>query len=261
MGTTFDRTLDIIEDAFRRLEQQVPPPKAVSFKDGLVFRYHEKSIQQALIQKLARMISGVYAARSLLDHGFVQEQGVIQRTLDELNEDIDFLVAALTNEITDLHKKYLESFYEEEFDRHTGRAASTKKRHMVPRKKIQAYIIRILGAELNPSLAIENLKIISKVYSGYVHAASPHIMDMYGGKPPKFHIAGMVGSPHIYWHRKDFKNYVYRGLLSVMFVAMAFGDTPLIGSLLSHRDKFEQDNPDIFPDGLSFIGAPINPAK
>jgi hypothetical protein len=39
-----------------------------------LFRYADQSIEQALIQKLARYISGVHAIDVLLLNGFVQEQ-------------------------------------------------------------------------------------------------------------------------------------------------------------------------------------------
>ena len=41
-------------------------------------------------------------------------------------------------------------------------------------------------------------------YSGYVHAASPHIMEMYGGNPARFHVRGMHGTPRQDEHRDDF---------------------------------------------------------
>ena len=31
---------------------------------------------------------------------------------------------------------------------------------------------------------------LTKAYSGFIHAASPHIMDMCGGVPPRFDING-----------------------------------------------------------------------
>ena len=52
-----------------------------------------------LIQKLARVITGLRGAAALLDQGLVQEQGVIERTLDEIGEDIAFLAPlAITND-------------------------------------------------------------------------------------------------------------------------------------------------------------------
>jgi hypothetical protein len=68
----------------------VPPPKQRPWKNGFVFRYTEKTIQQAIIQKLARTISGLYAIDLLLDRGLFQEQGMVQRVLDEIEEDIVF---------------------------------------------------------------------------------------------------------------------------------------------------------------------------
>jgi hypothetical protein len=153
--------------AFRRLETQVPPPQAVPWRGGVVFRYVEKTVQQALIQKLARVISGLHAVDVLLYNGFVQEQGVLHRTLDELQEDITFLGAAVTNDmVTDLHKKYLEAFYAEEFDNPDSAIDSSQKRNYPPRRKIRAYIIRVLGKGLNPSKILDAGETISKAYSG-----------------------------------------------------------------------------------------------
>jgi hypothetical protein len=62
----FVQTLELLEKAFRRLETQVPPPKRKPWKDGFVFRYAEQTIQQAIVQKLARTISGLHAVDTLL---------------------------------------------------------------------------------------------------------------------------------------------------------------------------------------------------
>jgi hypothetical protein len=99
---------------------------------------------------------------------YVQEVGGIQRTLDEFGEDILFLSAALTNDsVTPLDQRYLDSFYEEEFDAITGKQLHRRKRDMVPREKIVAYITRVLGGTtVNPSIAIDNAHHINKVYSG-----------------------------------------------------------------------------------------------
>lgn len=231
--------LRVMESAFRRLEGQVPPPTQVSYKDSFQFRYEDELIEQALIQKLARQISGLYAIDILLLNGLVQEQAVIQRTLDEIGEDINFLTLALTNhEVTPLHGQYLEAFWKEEFDAETA-AESTQKRNYPPRRKIVAYN-SCHGGLSDPSTANEVSRTISKTYSGYVHASSPQIMDMCGGNPPRFHLQGMQGTPRILEHAEDAWNYYYRGLLSVTFVAKAFGDEPLVDHLYEYISKFEE---------------------
>jgi len=82
--SVFTATLEILEGAFRRLESQVPAPRQKPWQDGFVFRYAERTIHQAIVQKLARTISGLHAINTLLDRGLFQEQGMIQRALDEL---------------------------------------------------------------------------------------------------------------------------------------------------------------------------------
>jgi hypothetical protein len=243
MRLLFRQTLKIMVDAFRRLESHVAPPQPVPWKDGFVFRYVEKTIQQALIQKLARVISGLHAVDVLLLSGLVQEQGVLNRTLDELNEDIAFLAAALTNDtVTDLHKQYLEAFYAEEFDNPDSPIDSTQKRNYPPRKKIRAYIMRVLGEGVNRSKTLDAGETLSKAYSGYVHAASPQIMDMCGGEPPRFHLMGMNGTPRIAEHVEEAWNYFYRGLVTLTLVAKALGDGDLVNHLYKRIDGFEKSS-------------------
>ena len=240
MDELFQHTLNVLESAFRTLERQVPKPIKILLSDSFVFRYKEQTMHQALIQKLVRVVSGLHAAKCLLERGFVQEQGILQRMLDECGEDILFLVYGLTNDkITELHKKYLSFFYEEEFDIPESPIKSSQKRGMIPRKKIRAYIARIEGSNLSPSNGVELSRTISKAYSGYVHGASPHIMEMYDGILPGFHISGMLGTPRIKVSRKDLWSHYYRGILSFILVAKAFGDEELLKSLSNYKDEFE----------------------
>jgi hypothetical protein len=71
----FAPTLQALEDAFRQLETKVPPPIRKPWRDSFVFRYAEQTIHQAIVQKLARMISGLYAIQVLMERGLFQEQG------------------------------------------------------------------------------------------------------------------------------------------------------------------------------------------
>ena len=154
-----------------------------------------------MIQKLARVQSSVRAARLLLSNGFVQEQAILQRTIDETNEDIMFLVYAVINDtITDLHKRFLEAFWEEEIDKSGTTMSSKQNRPMIPRKKLRAYLANIEGVDLNSVTSQGVARTISKVYSGFAHGASPHIMDMYGGNSPHFHTNGMLGTPRMEEH-------------------------------------------------------------
>jgi hypothetical protein len=209
MTENFQLILDLMDRAFRDFENAIPKPVLTKMSFGMTYRFREKDIYQAIIQKLARAQSALRAAFVLLNNGFVQEQAILHRVLDETNEDILFLIYAITNDdITDLHKRFLDAFWEEEIDESGSMIDSKQKRPMIPRKKIRAYIANVEGVELNQSHEIELYRTISKTYSGFVHGASPQIMDMYGGNPPRFHTNGMLDTPRMEEHADDLLNYI-----------------------------------------------------
>lgn len=229
----FLTVLKELEEAFRRLEPQVPPPVRRAHRDGFVLRYNEQSPQQALLLKFARQISGLHAIDLLLASGFVQEQCVIQRTLDDIEEDILFLTLGLsTGDWTEHHKKYLEYFWME--DPRDG--SST--RGSIPRDKIRAFINRASGLD-DPSSANANGRAIYKAYSGYVHAAAENAIDMCVGEPPRYLLSGMRESPLFQDHADDAWNYFYRGQVSATVMAKAFGDDALWAERYASLKGFE----------------------
>lgn len=243
MHSDIDQMFDLMDRTFRDFENSMPSkPQLVKVSFGVVFRFKEKDIYQAMLQKLARVQSSVRAARLLLLNGFVQEQAILHRTIDETNEDIMFLVYAVTNDtITDLHKRFLEAFWEEEIDESGTMLASKQNRPMIPRKKIRAYLAKIEGVDLDSSTRQEVARTISKAYSGFVHGASPHIMDMYGGSPPHFHTNGMLGTERMEEHSDDLWNYAYRSYISHVAVAKALGAKQHVEILSRHLLRFEKN--------------------
>jgi len=241
MDGLYNQTLHHLDKAFKRLEAMVPPPQKVSQADSFVFRYVQRTIQQAMILKLARNVSGLHAARILLDNGFLQEQGAVHRMLDEFHQDIMFLAfAVLRNNLTPLHQEYLDTFYlEEEFD-----GPFTEGRPMVPRRKIRAYLTRVEQelTGVDPGTGVELTRTIHRAMSGFVHGASIHIMEMYGGNPPRFHLHGMIGSPRQEEQRRDLYNPFFRAIISFGIVAKAFGDDELARSLHEYLLEFDRQS-------------------
>jgi hypothetical protein len=240
MKKLFYETMPVLEKAFHILESGLEKPDYIKHGDGCVFRYKSQSIEAAIIQKLARVISGLNASLALLENGFTQEMGALFRMLDEFNEDIIFISQPLrTGELTELHQKYLVSFYQEEFD-DVDPFLSEQRRPTIKRNKIQAAISKMPENELNPSDSQELSRTIHQAYSGYVHGASVHILEMYGGNPPRYHLSGMLGTPRIDEFTNDLWNYVYRGLLSVMMASLSLGNKELTGQLFEFRKYFEE---------------------
>jgi hypothetical protein len=164
----YQQVSDYLEECFHYMEKHTPSPDIVEISGNKCLRYTEQLIETAIIQKLARYLSSLNAARLLLDNGYTQEVGVMFRTLDEIGEDIIFLCIPKTEgEFTEIHKRYLEYFYREEFDNPDNAFLSTQNRPTIPRKKIHAVIANIGKENLNPSDNQQNHRTLSQAYSGY----------------------------------------------------------------------------------------------
>ena len=219
-------SLSEMEAALAELLSIVPPARQVPFADSFVFRHTEKRTDQAIVQKLSRIPSGLRAATALCNLGYFQEQGALQRVVDEIGEDVLFLsIALIYPPASELHERYLEAFFAEEFDAQTGKPLD-EPRPMIPRKKIRAAIAQSPVSGGNPSGHIDASRVVFHAYSGFVHGASPHIMDSFGGDPPRFFTRGMLGTPREQEFREDIVNYYYRGLSAFVMGARAVGHEP-----------------------------------
>jgi hypothetical protein len=144
----------------------------------------------------------------------------------------------INGELTQRHQEYLRYFYAEDFDDPSDAMASHKSRGMVERKKIRAYVSRELWGK-DSSAASAAGKVIAKAYSGFVHAASPHIMDMYGGAPPRFDVKGEFVSFRREEHADDALNYFLRALHIIGVAAKALGDEELCSEMRAEAAKLE----------------------
>lgn len=239
MDQLYDSALKLMGQAFTVLSKKVGKPEVQAMGDGYVYRYKDKSIYQAIVQKLARVVTSLQAIRLLNRAGFLQEQAALQRTLDEFEEDIAFLCFAIIfRDFTPLHEEYLAVFYEEEFDVPESALESTQKRPMISRKKIRAFVSKDRGTGYGQSTTIEALRTVNKTYSGYVHGASSHIMEMYYGNPPGFHLSGAIESPFYADHADDLLNYYYRSILSFAFAAKSFDEETLFACVRNFATEF-----------------------
>ncbi|MCU7853421.1 MAG: hypothetical protein KZQ80_14555 [Candidatus Thiodiazotropha sp. (ex Monitilora ramsayi)] len=239
MSELYDEALRMMLDSFNRLAEKLDLPEKIAINGGYTYRYKSKSIYVAMVLKLARVITGLQAIFHLNRLGLVQEQAAIQRIEDELTEDITFLsLSIIFNDSTEMHDRYLSAFFEEEFEGGKTAIESEQKRPMIPRKKIHAYINKDRGTGGDQGTGKEVSRTISKTYSGYVHAASPHIMELYYGSPPKFNLSGAWQSPLYEDHIDDMLNYFYRGILAFAFTAKAFGDDKLFSNIFSYSKEF-----------------------
>jgi len=134
----------ILEQAVIKLElcaqalgDNFPQPSLIDY-GGLPFFRHKGNEYDDLLAsylKCIRMVSSLKASLVLLKKGFVQEVYVLCRCIDEFFEDILFLSTPLNEGSPSKdQRRFIEEFYQEEFDHPKNPLASTQKRDRVPRK-------------------------------------------------------------------------------------------------------------------------------
>lgn len=242
MKEVFFATFDNLALALNRLSKAVPPPKLIEVTKGYPgWRYLEKTPKQAIVVKLARLLSALHAAKVLLDAGLVLDVGAIKRVIDETVEDVIFVARVLADKtLPAQHERFLKEFWQEEFEDSPNDELRNLERDRVPRKKIRAFNASLPGSNLDPETRQKVDSVISKTYSGYIHGAAVHTMEIYGGKDPKFHVSGMKNTSPWIAQSNDMPNYFYRAVCAFGIVAGSFEDQELLDEILKFRDKLEQ---------------------
>nr|WP_294847891.1 hypothetical protein [uncultured Sphingomonas sp.] len=201
--------LALAEHNFSKIENAIAPARVVPWEGTYNWRFTEQSVDQLLIQKLARQISGVKAADILLLSGRLQEIGVLYRMMDEICDDILFIVlGVVTGKWGDVHDSYVSYFWSE-----TGDVGPPYRR-----KAIRAFINRALDQE-NPSDADKNDRLLHSTFSDFVHARSHPIMGMVSGPPPRFDLSPIFDDVAVGQFAKQQPFYAYRCLMSAATVA------------------------------------------
>jgi len=163
------------------------------------FRYENPDVRHFCLLKAVRSVSALNAAICLAREGYIQEIYVLIRTIAEFTTHIEFVLDP--NE-TEKHKeeakRYVASFFADTL-RERGAA-------IVKAQIPQGFVHQSLGQTLDKMAeargelegrtpAATLYSGVYRTYSSYVHGKYPEIMDLYGGRPGRFHLDGMSGTP------------------------------------------------------------------
>jgi hypothetical protein len=236
------KTIESLEKLLQSLLLLIESP--VSIPDPIFpkFRFRENTEIQAVLLKTVRIVSALHASLTLLREGFVQELMVLLRTIDDFFLEIIFLLGDFKSARTPQQEEFLRDFFQEEFDDPLSPLLSKQKRKPTSRRKIFASLAQLVGKPpANPSDLQEVFRTLHQTHSGYVHGAYPHIMELYGGNPPRFHIGGMKNTPRIQSSEKYLKHYIYRGIQAVGLAAMAVRSRDVYDAVIKLRSSFEAD--------------------
>ena len=181
-------SVDAVEQEVLRLQSRFPPPTFVNLPGNIpAFRHDARECSDLLMSylKCVRCVSMLRAGIVLMKNGFYQEVGILCRCLSESFEDVLFLAAPLGEDKkpSNAQIQLTEEFFQEEFADPSKPVASQQKRQRVPRDQVLAGIARINGGALNPSDAKLIARLLHMGFSGYVHGAYPHTMELFEAKP------------------------------------------------------------------------------
>jgi len=240
---------DYLAQALQQLEQiYAQMDKATGnllFRDvGPYRQFRHETLTESLVCYLKgiKTISTLNACIVLLRQGYAQEVGALCRMADDFCNEIFFLLTPQGDggSFSNDQIRFLENFFQEEFDKPADPLRSMQKRDPVPVKKIHATFGKLAAGELNPSDAQELLRTTHQAFSGYVHGAYPHIMEMCGGSPPYFHVSGMLGTPRIDEWQEQLVGYVHRLIIASIFVARKLGVTDIEEPMRLLLEEFEK---------------------
>lgn len=218
------KTLLQLHAQYDVLVEYLPRVKRVQIGGNIFFRHPEQSAVLMCHLKGVKLISTLNASILLLRSGYVQEIGALCRMADDFCYEIMFFMGSKPESGPSKDQnRMLDSFFQEEFENPDDMLGSPQNRDTVPRRKINAAFGSAVKNEVNPHDAQRTLETIHKTFSGYVHGAYPHIMELYGGLPPRFHMDGMLGTPRIKEWLGQLVIYVYRSIMVTELIAMRLG--------------------------------------
>lgn len=170
------------------------------------YRFADPGWKHFCLLKSVRAVSGLNTCAHLTSGGFNQEMVVLVRTITECTTQIEFVLAGLEgDELADAQRDFVRAYFADSERDGSGRSVRLPFRqgevHKVVGRHTDELVRRVdLKGEFS---GIESEKLHSKTYltnSNYVHSRYPEVMDMFGGREPRFHLRGMRGTP------KDFES-------------------------------------------------------
>lgn len=225
------------QDAFHL---KVIKPELKNEPGKMRFRYKDPGAPAFHLLKCARVISAYNAALCLLREGYALEVGALNRMILESLFDLEYVQEGLTKDVMpEKQKEMLDAYFEEELPSPEELLSRHSKKPTIVRRKIYAEVARGLNPD-NPDRTQKLIRLIEEVYSGYVHGAYPHTMELHEGVEGRFHTKGMPGTPrqieHIRWTVKS----MHQALNVFAKAAAAFGEEALTAALIEKRKELEQ---------------------
>jgi hypothetical protein len=192
-----------------------PPPLIVRQGDGYVARHTPLQCTNGLAAylKAVKVCSALNAAIVLLGRAYVQEAYALGRIVQEQVEDIEFLVIPRGENLRlSAHQTRAQNeFFQEEFADAADPVGTSQERDRVARQKVRAAIHQDIE---DPSTAGDITKVLNRLFSGYIHGAYVHIMELHSETPGRYCLRGGQGH-HLTEAIDYFPNFVFLAACAV----------------------------------------------
>jgi hypothetical protein len=168
-----------------------------SHRDERGYRFENPDYRHFCLLRSCRIVSALNASIELVRCGYVQEIGVLLRTVIEYSSQIEYILISRDEQgnLIGNAATFVASFFSD--NRRTSQQTNPK--HVKLRQKDVHDAIGANLDEFNSGLSSRKTSdLMSHVYlvfSNYVHGRYPEIMDLFGGRPGHFHLKGMRGTP------------------------------------------------------------------
>lgn len=187
-------TLEKFVDLFAA---QFEPPKFFRKELEQGFRFTSPNYQHFCLLRSCRIVSALNASIELARAGYPQEIGVLLRTMIEYCSQVDFILLNRDDQgnVVGKAKSFVESYFDD-----VDRASDAERKRI---KLNQQDVHKSIGSQLDyfnkkepgARLAHQLLSRVYLIFSNYVHGRYPETMDLFGGRPGRFHLRGMSGTP------------------------------------------------------------------
>jgi hypothetical protein len=196
--------IDPLERFVHVFAESLGEPQLLHINGDRGFRYEKPDVRHFCLLKAARIVSALNACIELARRGYTQEIGTLMRTVAEFTSHIDFV---LEPNDSGAHRTEIENYVRSFFADWRRDPAVAIKRAQLPQGSVHAAIGKTLdsfaeqcGDSPDRKPAATLLSYVYRTFSNYVHARYPEVMDLYGGRPGRFHLRGMSDTP------KDLEN-------------------------------------------------------
>lgn len=215
------RAIDRLDRTAAEVNRRLPQP--VLEDDWFQYRKPDQDARVVALTRMVRIVSGLRVVKHIGERGYLQEMGVLLRTVDDFCDEITSLVEGhAEGEAANQVKRFLDHFFAETLISHGPDTGKVRGPDRVKRDKIRAGQSRFLQPD-NPSDVHVAVGKVDRAFDSYVHGGYPAVMELYEGNGRTFSTQGVSGSENIAAMRRQLAYYVSRALAVTGFACFAMG--------------------------------------